>query len=160
MAVVAPTEPTAILHMVANMLRVVRASRTRGSHWIDFDKEYHMKAAAQGSRRWSVHDGKLWDYYITATATAHTQSNVPAIYRQDRVHSKGLGSQTDQSVPRGPPGEGQRARGTGHWHGIKEYATHAILMGHVQRKPGAKHVCSLMPAMDVEQSLYCTGTGC
>ena len=93
------------------MLRVVRTSQIRGSHWINFDKEYRMKAAAQGSHRWSVHGG---DYYITATATAHTQSNVPAVYRQGSVSSKGLGSQTDQRVPRGPPREGQRARGTGH----------------------------------------------
>ena len=125
MAVVAPTEPAAIPHMVAHMLR---ASGIRGSRWIDFDKEYRIKAAAQGSYRWSVHYGELWDYYIMAAATAHAQSNVPAL--------KGWGNKQISISPelRGPPREGQRHRT--HWHGEKEYATHTILMGHV-----FTHIC-------------------
>ena len=45
----------------------------KGSRWIEFDKEYRMKAAAQGNRKWSVHDADLWDHYITTAATLHSQ---------------------------------------------------------------------------------------
>ena len=58
-AIVGSTDASAVPHMVAYMLRVIRAARMKGSRWIEFAKEYRMKAAAQGNRKWSVHDADL-----------------------------------------------------------------------------------------------------
>ena len=102
MAVIASTEPTATPHMVSHMLRVVRASRLRGSRWIDFDKEFHTKVAALGNRKCSTHYGELWDYYVTGAAATQAQNNAGGPSSQANYHPKGSGYQGDHYRQRAP----------------------------------------------------------
>ena len=112
MAIVAPIEPSAIPHMVSHMLRVVRASRVSGSRWIEFDKEYRLKAVAQGNHKWSSHDADLWDYYVTtATAVQAQGSSIASGYGNQ--HPRWGAQQSDQSRTMGKPSQRAAKRGRG-----------------------------------------------
>ena len=68
----------------------IRAARVKGSRWIEFDKEYHMKSAAWGNRKWLVHNADLWDHYITTAATLHSQEgSVGEVHAHDRMQGRG-----------------------------------------------------------------------
>ena len=102
-AIVGSTDASAVPHMVAYLLRVIRAARVKSSQWIEFDKENQMKAAAQGNGKWSVHDADLWDHYITTAATLHSQEG-----SMGAVHGVSLSRQNAGECPRGFTRVGQK----------------------------------------------------
>ena len=65
-AIVESTDASVVPHMVAYLLGGIRTAQVKGSRWIEFNKEYSMKAAALGN-------ADLWGHYITTASTLHSQ---------------------------------------------------------------------------------------
>ena len=124
-AIVGSTDASAVPHMVAYLLRVIRAARVKGSQWIEFDKEYRMKAAAQGNRNWSVHDADLWDHYITTAATLHSQEG-----SMGAVHAVSSSRQNAGEGPRSFTRGGQKPIKRGRGEGVPP-----------QTAPWKKNIC-------------------
>ena len=63
-AIAGQGDPSAIPHLMAYMVKVVRAAKVQGSLWQEFDRAYHQKVAAKGVHQWSTHDPDLWDRFV------------------------------------------------------------------------------------------------
>ena len=75
-----------------------------------------MKAAAQGNRKWSVHDAVLWDHYIT-TAAHSQEGSVGA------VHAVSSSRQNAGEGPRSFTRGGQKPIKRGRGEGVPPQAT-------------------------------------